>query len=144
MKNYKELVILIAEDDDGHAELIKEGLIESGISNEIIRFQNGLEVWNFLSGNGIVKRDKSLAYILLLDINMPLMDGIEVLRNIKTNDQLKEIPVIMLTTTDDPREVEVCYKIGCNMYITKPIKFDKLAIILKRLGLFLQIVKVIN
>lgn len=144
MKNYKELVILIAEDDDGHAELIKEGLLESGVCNNIIRFRNGEEAWNFLSGKGTNVRDKNKAYILLLDINMPLMDGIEVLEKIKTNTELKEIPVIMLTTTDDPREVEACYKIGCNMYITKPVKFDKLASILTRLGLFLQIVKIIN
>lgn len=144
MKNYKEMVILIAEDDDGHAELIKEGLVESGVCNLIIRFRNGEEVWDFLSGTGTEVRDKTKAYILLLDINMPLMDGIEVLEKIKTNTELKEIPVIMLTTTDDPREVEACYKIGCNMYITKPVKFDKLASILTRLGLFLQIVKVIN
>ena len=144
MKNYKEMVILIAEDDDGHAELINEGLVESGVCNSIIRFRNGEEVWSFLSGTGTEVRDKTKAYILLLDINMPLMDGIEVLEKIKTNTELKEIPVIMLTTTDDPREVEACYKIGCNMYITKPVKFDKLASILTRLGLFLQIVKVIN
>ncbi|NDP21905.1 MAG: response regulator [Paludibacter sp.] len=145
MKKFKDLIILIAEDDDGHSELIKEGLESSGVCNPIIRFENGEKVWQFLSGTGRKDvRDVTKAYLLLLDINMPIMDGVEVLKRIKADDILKEIPVIMLTTTDDPREVEACYKIGCNMYITKPVKFDKFADILNRMGLFIQIVNVIN
>jgi len=145
MKNYKELVILIAEDDDGHATLIQEGLKESGVYNAIIRFKNGIETWHFLTGiSEKENRDVNKAYLLLLDINMPIMDGVELLKRIKSDTSVKDIPVIMLTTTDDPREVDACYKLGCNMYITKPVQFDKLTQILKRLGLFLQIVKVIN
>ena len=143
MENYKEMIILIAEDDDGHADLIKEGLEESGVCNKIIRFSNGEEIWNFLSRTGgKFVRDKNKNYLLLLDINMPKMDGVEVLKRIKSDDELKDIPVMMLTTTDDPREVEACYKIGCNMYITKPVDFIKFAETLKRLGLFIQVVKV--
>lgn len=143
MENYKEMVILIAEDDDGHAELIRSGLVESGVCNKIIRFKNGEEAWDFLSrsGNGDV-RDLSKSYLLLLDINMPRMDGVEVLRRLKADESLKEIPVMMLTTTDDPREVEACYRIGCNIYITKPVDFLKFSETLKSLGLFLQVVKV--
>ncbi len=143
MENYKEMIILIAEDDDGHAELIKEGLEESGVCNKIIRFKNGEEVWQFLSCTGDKKvRDKNKNYLLLLDISMPIMDGVEVLRRLKSDVSLKEIPIIMLTTTDDPREVEACYKIGCNMYITKPVDFVKFTETLKRLGLFIQVVKI--
>ena len=143
MKTYKELIILIAEDDDGHAELIREGLENSGVCNKQIRFTNGLEVWEFLDLQ--IKsdiRDKKSAFLLLLDINMPKMNGIELLQKIKTDDELKEIPIIMLTTTDDPREVETCYRLGCNMYVTKPVQFDKFADTLHRMGLFIQIVKV--
>jgi CheY-like chemotaxis protein len=143
MEKYKETIILIAEDDDGHAELIQEGLMESGVCNNMIRFSNGEEVWRFLSGTGgEKKRDTSKAYLLLLDIKMPRMDGIEVLKRLKANKDLKEILVIMLTTTDDPREVEECYKLGCNAYITKPVDFGSFAEVLKRLGLFIQIVKI--
>ena len=143
MENYKEMIILIADDDDGHAELIKEALEESGVCNKIVRFANGEEVWHFLSGTkGKVTRDKNKSYLLLLDINMPKMDGVEVLKRIKANQELKDIPVMMLTTTDDAREVEMCYKIGCNMYITKPVDFKKFTETLKRLGLFIQIVKI--
>jgi len=143
METYKELIILIAEDDDGHAELIREGLVESGVCNKIKRFSNGEDVWHFISCTDDKEvRDKTKNYLLLLDINMPKMDGMEVLKRIKSDKELKEIPVMMLTTTDDPREVEGCYQLGCNLYITKPIDFTKLTETLKRLGLFIQIVKI--
>ncbi len=143
MNKYKDLTILIAEDDDGHAELIMSGLKESGICNHMIRFIDGEETWDFISGKGKqLTRDPDKSYLLLLDINMPKMDGIEVLERIKSNDELKDLPVMMLTTTDDPREVEKCYALGCNIYITKPVDFLKFAETLKRLGLFIQVVKV--
>jgi CheY-like chemotaxis protein len=143
MKNFRELVILIAEDDDGHAELIKEGLVDSGVNNEIIRFANGEEVWSFLSRHHKDRnRDLRKSYLLLLDIRMPKMDGIEVLKRIKEDHEIKDIPVIMLTTTDDPREVEECYQLGCNIYVTKPVDFMKFTETLKRLGLFIQVVKI--
>jgi CheY-like chemotaxis protein len=141
MKTYKEIVILIAEDDDGHADLIVEGLRDSGVMNNIIRFSDGQEIWDFLS-TLIADADENVSYLILLDINMPKMDGIEVLDKIKSNTSLKVMPVMMLTTTDDPREVERCYQLGCNVYITKPIDFNKFAETLKRIGLFLQIIKV--
>jgi len=143
MVDYKELIILIAEDDEGHAELIKDGLESSGVCNKTILLGNGEDVWKFLSGTADKDvRDKNKSYLLLLDINMPKMDGIEVLKRMKASDDLKEIPVMMLTTTDDPREVEACYKLGCNIYITKPVDFKKFAETLKRLGLFIQVVKI--
>lgn len=142
MVKFKELKILIAEDDDGHADLIIEGIKEVGVRNEIIRFANGLETWNFLDNIDKEDSKKNHNYLLLLDINMPKMNGIEVLKRIKDDERLKTTPVIMLTTTDDPREVEACYQNGCNLYITKPIDFQKFAETLRRIGLFLQIVRV--
>jgi CheY-like chemotaxis protein len=143
MDGYRELVILIAEDDDGHAELIREGLAEAGLCNRILRFADGEEAWVFLTGGGEGETfDRGKSYLLLLDINMPKVDGVELLKRVKGDRQLKEIPVIMLTTTDDPREVEECYRLGCNIYMTKPVDFTAFAESLKRLGLFLQVVKV--
>jgi len=142
MGKYKDLIILIAEDDDGHAELIQDGLKDSGVCNKMIRFSNGEDAWNFLSGTGEEVIDNNNCYLLLLDINMPKTDGVEVLRRMKNDERLKAIPVIMLTTTDDPREVENCYKLGCNIYITKPVDFQKFTETLTRLGLFVQVVKV--
>lgn len=137
----KELTILIVEDDDGHAELIKEGLTDAGVCNPLFRFANGKEAWEYLDEH----RARIAAegnVLVLLDINMPVMSGTELLEKIKLDNELKETPVVMLTTTDDPREVEQCYKMGCNFYITKPVDFPKFADVLKRLGLFIQIVTV--
>ena len=143
METYKELTILIAEDDDGHADLIMTGLKDSGICNHMVRFIDGKQTWDFISGQGKNRvLDKNKSYLLLLDINMPIMDGVEVLERIKGSDDLKTLPVMMLTTTDDPREVEKCYSLGCNIYITKPVDFVKFSDTLKRLGLFIQVVKV--
>lgn len=143
MNKFKELTILIAEDDDGHAELIMEGLKESGVCNNMIRFIDGEQAWDFISGKEQNQNlDIEKSYLLLLDINMPKMDGVEVLQKIKSDDKLKNMPVIMLTTTDDPREVEKCYALGCNVYVTKPVNFTKFAEVLKRLGMFIQVVKV--
>lgn len=142
MKNKKDIIILIAEDDDGHAELIIEGLRETGLNNKIIRLFDGLELWNYLQAQcreEMLENDQE--FLILLDINMPNMDGITVLEKIKNDVCLKDIPVMMLTTTDNPREIEKCYQLGCNVYITKPIEFIKFAEVLQRLGLFLQIIK---
>jgi CheY-like chemotaxis protein len=141
-ERYKEMVILIAEDDDGHTELICDGLRQSGVCNEILRFVDGEEAWRFLEGTALGDvRDIEKDYLLLLDIRMPRMDGVEVLTLIKEDIRLKEIVVIMLTTTDDPREVKECYRLGCNAYITKPVDFNDFTETLKRLGLFIQVVK---
>jgi CheY-like chemotaxis protein len=139
----KEVIILIAEDDDGHATLIQRNLKRAGILNEIIRFKDGKEVLDYLfqKGEG-AKRKGGKALLMLLDIRMPKIDGIEVLRRVKANEELKKIPIIMITTTDDPREVENCHKLGCSNYITKPIDYEKFVDAIRKLGLFLLVVQV--
>ncbi|MFP4289324.1 MAG: response regulator [Bacteroidales bacterium] len=142
MDSEKEITVIISEDDPGHAELIREALEDSGIQNEILHFPDGQVTWEYLQeqSNKDPENNKH-ALLVLLDINMPRMNGVEVLRNIKEHAKLKSIPVIMLTTTDDPREIEQCYELGCNVYITKPVDYDRFSDTLKRLGLFMQIIK---
>jgi CheY-like chemotaxis protein len=132
------VMVLIAEDDDGHAELVRAQLLEAGIRNPYRRFRDGMELWNFLDVEG----RKGGAYLVLLDIRMPRMDGVEALRRIKEDPALSTIPIIMLTTTDDPREIEECYQLGCNCYVTKPVEFKAFTETLKRLGLFIVIMRV--
>jgi CheY-like chemotaxis protein len=79
--------------------------------------------------------------LLLLDINMPRLDGVEVLRRLKSDERTAKVPVIVLTTTDDPREVERCYELGCNVYVIKPVAYDEFIEAVQRLGLFLDIVR---
>lgn len=81
-------------------------------------------------------------YLLLLDIRMPKVSGEEVLRRIREHPRLRVIPVIILTTTDDPREIRRCHELGCNEYITKPVEYDQFVAVIQRLGFFLQIVRV--
>ena len=139
----KEVIILIADDDDGHAGLIQKNLARSGVANEILRFRDGREIENFLflEGKG-PHRVPELAYVLLLDIRMPRLDGTKVLQRIKEDPVLRKMPVIMITTTDDPREVARCYDLGCNVYITKPVDYEHFAEAVRKLGLFLSVVTV--
>lgn len=141
-----EIHVLIADDDDGHAMLIQEHLEDAGIHNPIRRFRDGAEAWAFLSGEGLaegqVARDPDQAYLLLLDIRMPRMGGVDVLRRIKAHPELHGLPVIMLTTTDDPREVAECYELGCNSYVTKPVHFDEFSEVIKRLGMFISVIAI--
>jgi CheY-like chemotaxis protein len=138
----KEVIIIISEDDEGHASLIRKNLERAGISNEIIHFPDGKETLDFLFKKGDGKHRKSgESYLLLLDIRMPKVDGIEVLRQIKADPEMRKMPVIILTTTDDPREIDLCHKLGCNSYITKPIDYDKFVEAIQKLGLFLLVVE---
>jgi CheY-like chemotaxis protein len=139
----KEVIILIAEDDDGHARLIEKNLSRAGLHNRIQRFLNGQQALDFLFQRGPEPhRLAEAAYLLLLDIRMPQVDGVEVLRQIKADAELRKMPVIMLTTTDDPREVERCHALGCSTYIVKPVVYDKFAEAINRMGLFVSLVQV--
>lgn len=80
-----------------------------------------------------------MKYVLFLDIRMPRVDGVEVLRRVKTDARLKAIPVVMLTTTDDPREIQNCYREGCNFYVTKPLDFGKFSSVIRQMGRFLLV-----
>ncbi len=139
----QEVIILIADDDEGHAGLIQKNLARSGIANEVVRFRDGQEVVDFLfrQGEG-PHREAAKPYILLLDIRMPKLDGMEVLRMVKADPGLRKMPVIMITTTDDPREVANCHTLGCNSYITKPVEYDDFVNAIRQLGLFLAVVEV--
>jgi CheY-like chemotaxis protein len=134
------LQILLAEDDDGHALLVERNLKRAGFVNRVTRARDGQEALDLIRKNGGVT-PAGTQFLLLLDINMPRIDGIEVLRQLKSDPKTARTPVIMLTTTDDPREVERCYQLGCSIYITKPVRYEDFVEALKRLGMFLEIVK---
>jgi CheY-like chemotaxis protein len=134
--NPNRLVILLAEDDDGHATLIERNLQRVGVINPIVRVADGQSALDY-----ILQGANGHPLLLLLDINLPKVDGIEVLRRLKANPQTSKLPIIMLTTTDDPREIDRCYELGCSVYITKPVRYEKFVEALQRLGMFLEIVK---
>jgi CheY-like chemotaxis protein len=139
----KPIVVLLAEDDEGHATLVQRNLKRAGISNQIAHVQDGQQALDFARCEGsFAERPRNGPLLVLLDINMPRIDGVEVLRQLKADKRTERLPVIMLTTTDDPREIERCYGLGCSVYITKPVEYDSFVEAVKRLGLFLQVVQI--
>lgn len=142
MSNFTEhFTIVMIEDDDGHAHLIKKNLERAGIGNKLIHLTDGAKAidYFFAAENQGLKHDKTL---VLLDLNLPEIDGYEILRRIKGEERTRSIPIIVLTTTDNPREVDRCYELGCNVYITKPVEYDNFSDAIRKLGLMLAVVKV--
>jgi CheY-like chemotaxis protein len=138
-----ELMILLAEDDDGHAYLVRQNLQDGGLTNKVVHVRDGQEALDFVRSEGAYQgRAANGPLVLLLDINMPRLDGVEVLRQLKADPQTAQLPIIMLTTTDDPREVRHCYDLGCSSYVTKPVEYDSFVEAIRRLGLFLSIVEI--
>lgn len=138
----KEVVILIADDDETHVALIQRNLRRAGITNRQLVFANGRQVLDFLFMRSQPCREPGTPYLLLLDIRMPEVDGIEVLAQVKQDPELRKLPVIIVTTTDDPREIERCHRLGCNNYVTKPVDYERFMEAIRRLGLFLLVVEV--
>ncbi|SDE07811.1 response regulator [Paraburkholderia lycopersici] len=150
MTNGEQVGIVLIEDDDGHATLVERNLRRSGISNGFVRFRDGQEALDYFFGAPGVgeaaaanwpSRQALANFVVLLDLRMPRVDGFEVLRRLKAEPATASVPVIVLTTTDDPREIERCYELGCNVYITKPVEYDAFIEAVRRLGFFLQVVK---
>jgi CheY-like chemotaxis protein len=144
MADRGEMDIVVVDDDEGHTELIRRNLRRIGVTNSIVTLDSGQAALDYVFSTGSHAGRPQNGYLLiLLDIKMPgACDGVDVLRRIKADPVKKRIPVIMLTTTDDPREVKRCYDLGCSVYVTKPV--EPLAFIeaIRRLGLFLAIVNV--
>ena len=137
------VTIIMVEDDDGHARLIERNIRRSGVNNEIIPFSNGTAALDYLFGtDGSGLKHKGKALLILLDLNLPDMTGIDILRRVKENKYLKSAPVVILTTTDDSQEIKRCYELGCNVYITKPVNYDSFANAIRQLGLFFSVIQV--
>jgi len=137
------VTIVMIEDDEGHARLIERNIRRSGVNNQILPFTNGTAATRYLfGGDGSGFDHKGEALLILLDLNLPDMTGIEILRKIKENKYLKSTPVVVLTTTDDSMEINRCYELGCNVYITKPVNYDSFANAIRQLGLFFSVIQV--
>jgi CheY-like chemotaxis protein len=132
------VTIVMIEDDEGHARLIEKNIIRAGVTNPVVHFPNGTTALQYLEQNG----DSARSLLVLLDLNLPDMTGIDILQKLKSHEGLKRAPVIVLTTTDDKREIERCYELGCNVYITKPVEYDHFAHAIRQLGLFFSVIQV--
>ena len=139
----KDALILVAEDDDGHFALIERNIVRSGISNRIVRFRDGQEILEFLEEAKTHGSDNySRALLLLLDIRMPKVDGLDVLTRLKADEVLRRIPVIILTTTGDQQAIDQAQRLGCNMYVVKPVEYEKFIESIQKISRFLSILEV--
>lgn len=137
--------VLLAEDDDGHARLIERNLSANGAVEQIIRVRDGQQALDFIRRTGpYAGRELDGRLVLLLDIKMPRLNGISVLEEIKRDPSTRWLPVVMLTTTDSPSEIQRCYELGCNAYLTKPVDYNEFVEALERLKKFLEVTTVIS
>jgi CheY-like chemotaxis protein len=143
MPDAQEVTILLVEDDPGHARLVEKNLRRSRISNNIIVVGDGQCALDYLFSQGsYVGQEHPSPLLVLLDLNLPVLDGYQALERIKADPRTMHIPVIILTTTDDSREVARCYELGCNAYVTKPVGYEQFCEAVSRLGLFLSVVTI--
>jgi DNA-binding response OmpR family regulator len=143
MSEGNPVTIIMIEDDEGHARLIEKNIRRAGVNNQIIPFTNGTVALNYLlgeDGSGEVSSRRHM--LVLLDLNLPDMTGVDILEKVKSNVHTKRSPVVVLTTTDDQREIQRCYDLGANVYITKPVDYENFANAIRQLGLFFSVMQV--
>jgi len=141
VNTHQPVNIIMIEDDDGHARLIERNIRRAGISNTIHHFTDGTSALEFIF-NGEDGPIRNGPAMVLLDLNLPDMSGTDILTRIKSVEKLKRTPVVVLTTTDDKVEIQRCYDLGCNVYITKPVNYEAFADAIRQLGLFLAVIQV--
>jgi CheY-like chemotaxis protein len=137
---HEHLTILVAEDDHGHFALVKKNLWRTCVDADILRFPDGQHLLDYLTKKsaGGETFEKGI-YLLLLDIKMPGLNGIEVLSILRQTPELQKLPVVMLTTTNNPQEIDRCYDLGCSFYIVKPSNYNEFMETIEHLGYFLSL-----
>ncbi len=133
--------VVLIEDDEGHANLIQRNLQRAGVHNPIVRLSDGAQALNYFLGTGKAARMADLS-VIVLDLNLPDIDGFEILRRLKADESTHHIPVVVLTTTDHPADIDRCYALGCNVFMTKPVSHADFSDAIRKLGLMLSVVRV--
>lgn len=136
--------ILIAEQDEKSFDVMKHSLLRAGVSSQILHFADGRRTLDFLFALARQPDDqrKNKQYILLLDVNLPVVGGVEVLQEIKADKKLSKIPVIVLTEEDNPQTIDRCYDLGCSTYIVKPGGKEDLDECIRKIGCFLSVIEI--
>ena len=139
----KEVCILIAENNDDDFSLIEKNLHRVGLWDEVLRFLDGQAVLDFLfkTGSGF-SRERNREYFLLMNIDIPGIDGLEVLKFIKADSALKKIPVIILASEDDPVQLAKCYSLGCSICLIKPADKADFENVIQKCGSFLTVIEI--
>ena len=139
-----EIEIILVEDNASDAELITRTLRKSNLANHIVLVKDGAEALDLLFGeNGrAAKAADGIPRVVLLDIKLPKVDGIEVLRRMKSDERTREIPVVMLTSSNEDQDIRAAYALGVNSYVTKPIRFAEFAKVVSELGVYWMMLNV--
>jgi CheY-like chemotaxis protein len=133
--------IILIEDNPSDVELTKRAFKKARISNPLRVFDNGQSAIDYLSDYvSSDKRKGDTPLLVLLDVNLPVMSGLEVLRFIKSNAHLKKILVVMLTTSSENRDLEQAYELGANSYIIKPVDFEKFSDLVAQIGMYWMVI----
>ncbi len=135
MEEKDKVVIFLVEDNEGHALLTKDLFRRAGIKNEVVHLKDGQEAWEHISGEA----RPAAACLMLLDLRLPRLDGFGLLRRIKADAALKAMTVMILTSSDDPKEMALCSELGCAAYLNKPLQFEKFTQAIDKQGLALVI-----
>lgn len=130
--------IILVEDNPSDADLIKRALNKNNVANKILHLKDGQEVLQYLFGEGQWKgrTTANTPKVILLDLKMPKVSGIEVLKRIKSNQETMGIPVVVLTSSKEDPDIKECYKLGVNSYVVKPVGFEDFSRTVAQLGLY--------
>lgn len=138
-------LILMIEDDPGHAYLMQKNLRRAGLLGNIKTISNGLDAQNFLfESNLSAETGDAPLSLVLLDLNLPGLDGFQILKKMRNHPKTKLVPVFVISTTDDPKEVHACYNLGCNAYLTKPVDYTQFSDAIQKLGMFIKLLQIPN
>ena len=133
--------ILLVEDDPKDVELTLTALDEYNLANEVIVTSDGQEALDYLYYRGnFMKRSGENPAVLLLDLKLPKVDGLEVLQQVKSDEKLRMIPVVVLTSSHEEKDMIASYKLGVNAYVVKPVDFHEFVNAIKELGVFWAVI----
>lgn len=137
MDDFEAIEILLVEDSDADAELIIRALRKSNLVNKVVRLRDGVEALEFIFREGAFSgRPGGQPRLILLDLKMPRLGGIEVLRRLKADEQMRIIPVVVLTSSAEEQDVVDSYKLGVNSYLVKPVEFAAFTAVITQAGLY--------
>jgi CheY-like chemotaxis protein len=129
--------VLLAEDNENDVELTLSALGENNLANEVVVVRDGAEAWSFLCREGtFAGRESGNPAVVLLDLKMPKVDGLELLKRMRQDDRFKTVPVVVLTSSREESDIVQSYKLGVNAFVVKPVAFDEFVNAVKSLGLF--------
>lgn len=137
MELFEQVEILLVEDNDNDAELTMRGLKKGGLANRVMWVKNGELALDYLFRRGIyAEREDASPRLVLLDLKMPGMDGIEVLRAVKADERTRRIPIVVMTSSQEETDVERSYDLGVNSYVVKPVDFSSVADVVRQAGYY--------